>query len=186
MEKQTNALLWDAGQNIWSCQSWRCGLFLLCQSRAGPHWAAPVPRWWLWCLCSSASPRLWCLHPETLSGNRSLPVEWIQTSASKICFSLLSAIILLEVVCSSSGPGGHGLKIADLDRYLKKSSLLTLLGFIFLQCGYLVLPYSHHIICSSNMVNKCSWEVYFLASDFQWRRQTLEFSQRVILKYEND
>lgn len=84
------------------------------------------------------------------------PWSELKPPASKICFSLLSAIILLEVVCSSSGPGGHGLKIADLDRYLKKSSLLTLLGFIFLQCGYLVLPYSHHIICSSNMVNKCS------------------------------
>lgn len=36
------------------------------------------------------------------------------------------------------------------------------------------------------MVNKYSGEVYFLASDFQWSRQTLEFSQKVIIKYEDD
>lgn len=138
-----------------------------------------------WCLCPAA--RLWCVHPETCFWQHE-PPPWseFKPPASKICFSLLSAIDLLEVVCSSSGPVGHRLKITDLDRYLNKSGLLTLLGFIFLQCGYLALPYSRHIICSSNMVNKCPWEVYFLASDFQWRRQRLEFSLKVITKYEND
>lgn len=69
--------------------------------------------------------------PKPVSGSMGLPVERIQISCQQACFSFLSAIDPLEVFYSSSGPLVHMLKAADVDKYLNKSDLLTLLVFIF-------------------------------------------------------
>lgn len=97
--------------------------------------------------------------PKPVSSSVGLPVEWIQTSWQQACFSFLSAIDPLVVVYSSSGPVVHRLKAADVDKYLNKSDLLTLLVFIFLQSGYLLVPYS----CNTHLQLKYGKQIFLRA-----------------------